>query len=133
MVYLAPRFPLCLQSSCYIQTVVTQTETRTVNTILFPPAGVPWISANVTACYWDHSLDQINFTITMTRSQNAPSMGALLLYYNPNGVTYGPGGSFNFGISLNMVAHASASKSGFDRSRACIVSEWTPVLIPVSP
>ncbi len=98
--------------------VVTQTSTQ-LNDVM----------GQVQACAWNHTSDQIQFTISAIRTASAPANGKVLLLYIPNQHIYGPGGLFTFGSGTQTSVYAAASDPGFDRSRACIVSEWQPVFI----
>jgi hypothetical protein len=120
--YLTTKFPICLQLSCYVEQVQTHTVTVVITTSITPTAA---ISAVVTNCTWNYALDRIEFTISLVRNPTAPNTGTILMLYNPNGVTYSPGGTFSFGGALVSTTTAAAMDSGFDRNRACIVSEWT--------
>ncbi len=116
-----------LHSAIFGPFTVTVVTTTTVVTVTSTELNN--VMGQVTACSWNHASDRIEFTISATRTPSAPTDGKVLLLYIPNQHIYGPGGLFVFGSGSTTVVTAVASDSGFDRSRACIPSEWNPVFV----
>ena len=107
------------------------TITATATVVTTTATELNDVMGQVTACSWNHTADWIEFTISATRTPSAPTDGKVMLLYIPNQHIYGPGGLFVFPStsSQTTVVSATASDSGFDRSRSCIPGEWTPVFI----